>query len=161
MRCCPVKEDILLSPRPIRAKCEWRVGTKHLRCFVPRSAAAPAQVRAPHEENTQGAACSQGRIKENELTRSAHFLFVFSCWFLIRFFLLHPPPPKRLPFSTWVQSYGEFTRTEFKPKIPQSVDELATLDRYHHFHGHSGLCAWLVFPFLYKLPWVFCFLLAF
>ena len=21
-RCCPVKEDILLSPRPIRAKCE-------------------------------------------------------------------------------------------------------------------------------------------
>ena len=23
----------------------------------------------------------------------------------------------------------------------QSVDELATLDRYHHFHGHSGLCA--------------------
>ena len=21
------------------------------------------------------------------------------------------------------------------------VDELATLDRYHHFHGHSGLCA--------------------
>jgi len=23
----------------------------------------------------------------------------------------------------------------------RSVDELATLDRYHHFHGHSGLCA--------------------
>ena len=23
----------------------------------------------------------------------------------------------------------------------QGVDELATLDRYHHFHGHSGLCA--------------------
>ena len=23
----------------------------------------------------------------------------------------------------------------------QCVDELATLDRYHHFHGHSGLCA--------------------
>ena len=60
-RCCPVKEDILLSPRPIRAKYEWRVGTKHSRCFVPRSAAAPAQVsaqRAPHEESTQGAACS-------------------------------------------------------------------------------------------------------
>ena len=23
----------------------------------------------------------------------------------------------------------------------QGVDELATLDRYHHFHGHFGLCA--------------------
>jgi len=23
----------------------------------------------------------------------------------------------------------------------QGVDELATSDRYHHFHGHSGLCA--------------------
>ena len=23
----------------------------------------------------------------------------------------------------------------------QSVDELASLDRYYHFHGHSGLCA--------------------
>jgi len=23
----------------------------------------------------------------------------------------------------------------------QGVDELATLDRYHQFHGHSGLCA--------------------
>jgi len=23
----------------------------------------------------------------------------------------------------------------------QGVDELATLDRYHHFHGHPGLCA--------------------
>jgi len=23
----------------------------------------------------------------------------------------------------------------------QGADELATLDRYHHFHGHSGLCA--------------------
>ena len=28
----------------------------------------------------------------------------------------------------------------------QGVDELATLDSYHHFHGNSGLCAWLVFP---------------
>ena len=28
----------------------------------------------------------------------------------------------------------------------QGVDELATLDRYHHFHGHSGLGALLVFP---------------
>ena len=23
----------------------------------------------------------------------------------------------------------------------QGVEERATLDRYHHFHGHSGLCA--------------------
>jgi len=28
----------------------------------------------------------------------------------------------------------------------QGVDELATLDRYCHFHGHTGLCALLVFP---------------
>jgi hypothetical protein len=25
----------------------------------------------------------------------------------------------------------------------QSTEERATLDRYHHFHGHSGMCAWL------------------
>ena len=23
----------------------------------------------------------------------------------------------------------------------QKVEERATLDRYHHFHGHSGMCA--------------------
>jgi len=23
----------------------------------------------------------------------------------------------------------------------QSTEERATLDRYHHFHGHSGMCA--------------------
>jgi hypothetical protein len=23
----------------------------------------------------------------------------------------------------------------------QSMEERATLDRYHHFHGHSGMCA--------------------
>ena len=25
----------------------------------------------------------------------------------------------------------------------QSTEECATFDRYHHFHGHSGMCAWL------------------
>ena len=25
----------------------------------------------------------------------------------------------------------------------QSMEERATLDRYHHFHGLSGMCAWL------------------
>jgi hypothetical protein len=25
----------------------------------------------------------------------------------------------------------------------QSMEERTTLDRYHHFHGHSGMCAWL------------------
>ena len=24
----------------------------------------------------------------------------------------------------------------------QGVDERATMDRYHHFHGHAGLSAW-------------------
>ena len=39
---------------------------KHSRCFVPRSAVAPAQVsaqRAPHEANTEVAACLKGKRK--------------------------------------------------------------------------------------------------
>jgi hypothetical protein len=46
MRCCPVKENIMLSPQPIRAKSEWRVGTNNSRGFVPCSAVALAQVSA-------------------------------------------------------------------------------------------------------------------
>ena len=58
--CCPVIEDILFSPGPIRAKGEWRVGTKHSRGFVPRSAAALAQVSAQgaqQQDSTPDAAC--------------------------------------------------------------------------------------------------------
>jgi len=43
----------------------------------------------------------------------------------------------------------------------QGVDDLATLDRYLHFHGHSGLCPWFVFPSTIGLLEFSIYLLAF
>jgi len=36
----------------------------------------------------------------------------------------------------------------FSPHDSQGVEERVTLNRYHHFHGHSSLCA-LYWPFVF------------
>jgi hypothetical protein len=50
-------------------------------------------------------------------------------------------------YSAWhhqlrVGSSGRAKNSSFELHS-QSMEERATLDRYHHFHGHSGMCAWL------------------
>jgi hypothetical protein len=43
----------------------------------------------------------------------------------------------------------------------QSMGERATLDRYHHFHGHSGMCAWLALRFSLRCLAFLLYLLVF
>jgi len=57
------------------------------------------------------------------------YFFSFSCSWLAR----------------WVYFFYETTllkKSYFSFELhSQSMKERATLDRYHHFHGHSGMCA--------------------
>jgi len=46
--------------------------------------------------------------------------------------------PKITDFVVVPSSAGGNSSFELNP---QSTEERATLDRYHHFHGHSGTCA--------------------